>query len=410
MPEKKRTAGIKPARRMAALAVMLMMFLAQAARADGIADLDNRIDRAFRNHKTVGAAVVVARDGEIIYQHYYGYAVTRLKEPVTESTYFRLASVTKLVTAVRVMQLVEQGEMALDRDISEILGYKVRNPYSRKTPVTLRMLMTHTSSLDPHGGYSRESNTLRSLISTDKVKKGNWYNEVPGSAYRYSNFGAGIIGSLLECVTGTNIDRDVGDNVFSPLGITASYSAGLLPDPENIPYLYNPDGSLSDSRAKSTGKPWDEEINPDMHYRITVGSLWMRPEDLCRIGMLLCDGGETGGKRLLQAETVREMMDEQAGKGGITARTPYGLCVHHETTLLSGKTLYGHQGMSDGILCSLYYDPETRFVFVLCSNGCNNQMENRVAHLTRKVFEAAWKAFGEKETRAEAPDAAGKPR
>ena len=104
------------------------------------------------------------------------------------------------------------------------------------------------------------------------------------------------------------------------------------------------------------------------------------------------------------------MMDEQAGKGGITARTPYGLCVHHETTLLDGKTLYGHQGMSDGILCSLYYDPETRFVFVLCSNGCNNQMENRVAHLTRKVFEAAWKAFGEKETRAEAPDAAGKSR
>ena len=219
MPEKKRTAGIKPARRMAALAVMLMMLLAQAARADGTTDLDNRIDRALRNHKTVGAAVVVARDGEIIYQHYYGYAVTRLKEPVTESTYFRLASVTKLVTAVRVMQLVEQGEMALDRDISEILGYKVRNPYSRKTPVTLRMLMTHTSSLDPHGGYSRESNTLRSLISTDKVKKGNWYNEVPGSAYRYSNFGAGIIGSLLECVTGTNIDRDVGDNVFRPMGM-----------------------------------------------------------------------------------------------------------------------------------------------------------------------------------------------
>ena len=100
---------------------------------------------------------------------------------------------------------------------------------------------------------------------------------------------------------------------------------------------------------------------------------------------------------LLQMETVEMMMDEQRGKGGITARTPYGLCVHHETTLLDGKTLYGHQGMSDGILCSLYYDPETRFVFVLCSNGCNNQMENRVAHLTRKVFEAAWKAFGEKE-------------
>ena len=200
---------------------------------------------------------------------------------------------------------------------------------------------------------------------------------------------------------------DVGENVFEPLGITAAYSAGLLPDPENIPYLYNTDGSLADSRAKSTGKPWDEEPDPDRHYRITVGSLWMRPADLCRIGMMLCNEGKTGGKRLLQPETVCGMMDEQCGKGGITARTPYGLCVHHESTLVKGKTFYGHQGLSDGILCSVYYDPETRFVFVLCSNGCHNMMDNRVAHLTRKVFEIAWKAFGEKRNGTAAREGTG---
>ena len=77
----------------------------------------------------------MARDGEIVYEHYYGSAVAKTGEPVTEDTYFRLASVTKLVTAVRVMQLVEQGQLALDQDISEILGYPVRNPYQRKTPV-----------------------------------------------------------------------------------------------------------------------------------------------------------------------------------------------------------------------------------------------------------------------------------
>lgn len=407
MPGKRQGDRGKKIRRILAAGLLLVMLPGKPAAADGTDDVGSRMDQAFRNHKTVGAAVVVARDGEIVYEHYYGSAVAKTREPVTEDTYFRLASVTKMVTAVRVMQLVEQGKLALDQDISEILGYQVRNPYYRKTPVTLRMLMTHTSSLDPHGGYSRESSTLRSLISTDRMKKGNWYQEVPGSVYRYSNFGAGIMGSLMECATGMNIDRNAAENVFGPLGITASYSAGLLPDPENIPYLYNPDGTLADARAKSTGKPWDEEPDPDRHYRITVGSLWMRPADLCRIGMMLCDGGETGGERLLQAETVREMMDEQCGKGGITARTPYGLCIHHETTLLKGKTLYGHQGLSDGILCSIYYDPETRFVFVLCSNGCHNLMENRVAHLTRKVFETAWKAFGEKKGGTSARETAG---
>ena len=174
--------------------------------------LNEDIDKAFRNHKTVGAAVVVARDGEIVYEHYYGYAVKKQREPVTENTYFRLASVTKMVTAIRTMQLGEQGKLSLDQDISDYLGYEVQNPYHRKTPVTLRMLMTHTSSLDPHGGYYQVSNTLRQLISTDRLKRSNWYDEIPGTQYRYSNFGAGIIGSLMESVTGTNIDQDMQNN------------------------------------------------------------------------------------------------------------------------------------------------------------------------------------------------------
>ena len=380
--------------------VLLLLLVLMLASGHGICEetlafrLNEDIDKAFRNHKTVGAAVVVARDGEIVYEHYYGYAVKKQREPVTENTYFRLASVTKMVTAIRTMQLVEQGKLSLDQDISDYLGYEVQNPYHRKTPVTLRMLMTHTSSLDPHGGYYQVSNTLRQLISTDRLKRSNWYDEIPGTQYRYSNFGAGIIGSLMESVTGTNIDQDMQNNVFGPLGITASYSAGLLPDPENIPNIYNADGSIADTREYSINKDWDAGVDPDRHYRINVGSLWMRPTDLCKIGILFCEGGTYQNLTLLQLETVQEMMSEQRGKGGITAKTPYGLCIHHETTLHGTKTLYGHQGLCDGIVCNLYYDPETRFVFVLCSNGCNNAMDNRVVHLTRRIFDLVWKEFG----------------
>lgn len=380
--------------------VLLLLLVLMLASSCGICEetlafrLNEDIDKAFRNHKTVGAAVVVARDGEIVYEHYYGFAVKKQREPVTENTYFRLASVTKMVTAIRAMKLVEEDKLSLDQDISDYLGYEVQNPYHRKTPVTLRMLMTHTSSLDPHGGYYQVSNTLRQLISTDRVKKNNWYDEIPGTQYRYSNFGAGIIGSLMESVTGTNIDQDMQNNVFGPLGITASYSAGLLPDPENIPNIYNADGSIADTREYSINKDWDAAVDPDRHYRINVGSLWMRPTDLCKIGILLCEGGTYQNTTLLQPETVQEMMSEQRGKGGITAKTPYGLCIHHVTTLLGTKTLYGHQGLYDGIVCNLYYDPETRFVFVLCSNGCNNAMDNRVVHLTRRIFDLVWKEFG----------------
>ena len=86
-------------------------------------------------------------------------------------------------------------------------------------------------------------------------------------------------------------------------------------------------------------------------------------------------------------------MAEQQDRNGITANTPYGLCIHHENTLVPGRTLYGHQGLTEGILCNLYYDPETRFVFVLCTNGSRNTMDHRVIKLTRRIFEVVWNHF-----------------
>ena len=122
-------------------------------------------------------------------------------------------------------------------------------------------------------------------------------------------------------------------------------------------------------------------------------TLWIRPSDLCRLGIMLCDGGVLDGQAVLRPETVAEMMATQQGRAGITADTPYGLCVHHERTLVRGKTLYGHQGLSNGILVNLYYDPETQFVFTFCSNGCHNRLDNRVGKLTRRVFAVVWDAY-----------------
>ena len=365
--------------------------------------LDNMINQVFRNHHTIGAAAVVAQDGVIIYEHYYGYANKKDKTPVTENTYFRLASVTKMVTAIRVMQLVEEGMLNLDEDISLYLGYKVRNPYHRGTLITLRMLMTHTSSLNPYGGYMDRNRSLSSLIAYDKAKKKNWYKKVPGQEYRYSNFGAGVIGSILEAVTEETLQNTVAEGVFDPLDMDAAYAACLLEHPDDVPVCYNKNGTVADSQEKSLGKEYSEIPDPDNDYRINVGSLWMRPTDLCRLGIMLCNGGTWGDTVILQPETIDLMMEEQQGQGGITAKTPYGLNLIHEKTLLTDRILYGHQGLSDGILCNLYFDPESRIVFVLCSNGTNNQMDNRVAHLTRRIFALVWSAVMD-DTDKQAPE------
>ena len=374
--------------------VMLAVSVTGAGCAEGKDVLTGKLDRILKNHHTVGGAVIIAKEGEIVYEHYYGYASKTGRIPVTEETYFRIASVTKMVTAIRVMQLAEEGALDLDRDISEYLGYQVGNAYYPRTPITLRMLMTHTSSLNQHGGYQRSDRSLSELIAYDPYRKSNWYDETPGTVYRYSNFGAGVIGSLLETVTGRTIQDTVSEGVFEPMNITAAYAACLLPDPENVPVLYNTDGTVVDSRDKSIGKDWENNPDPEKHFKINVGSLWMRPADLCRLGMMLCDGGNWDGCQILKSDTVNEMLAEQKGREGIRAGTPYGLCVCRDQSLLSDRIVYGHQGISDGVLCNVYFEPQTRLVVVICSNGCHNMLDNRIAHLTRKLFAQVWGKYG----------------
>lgn len=363
--------------------------------------LDAGMAKAFKQLKTTGATVYVAKNGKIVYEYHYGYADKKTGERVSEDTYFRLASVTKLVAGIHVMQLVEDGLLDLDASIGNYLGYEVKNLYYPDVPVTLRHLMSHTSSLSPYGGYSVSKRPLQQILDASLKRKGNWYRYAPGSKYDYSNFGAGIMGSLVECVTGKNINDSITETLFEPLGIDAALHPALVGEPEKIATQYNASGNTFKSRAKALASDWDAGVNPDMHFRITVGSVWMRGRDLCRLGMMMAQNGymqisETGaGTRVLKQTTVQEMMADQKGHGYVTVSSPYGLCVNRVTNLLKDRMIYGHQGLSDGVLCNLYWDPQTQFVFVLISNGCNTNMNDRIGILSRRTFQLAWEEFGE---------------
>lgn len=357
--------------------------------------LDQRMAKAFKALKTTGAVVCVAKNGKIVYEYNYGYADKKSKEKVSEDTYFRTASVTKLVTGIHVMQLVEDGLLELDRSIGDYLGYEVKNLRFPDVPVTLRHLMSHTSSLSPYGGYSVSGRPLQQILDASLNRKGNWYKYAPGSKYDYSNFGAGIMGSLVESVTGKNINDSITETLFEPLGIDAALHPSLVGEPEKIVSQYNASGNTFKSRARALESDWDASVNPEMHFRITVGSLWMRGRDLCRLGIMMAQTGYLEGQRVLKHTTVQEMMADQNGLGYVTVSSPYGLCVNRVSNLLDDRMIYGHQGLSEGVLCNLYWDPQTQFVFALITNGCNANMSDRIGILSRRIFALAWEEFGE---------------
>ncbi|MGN1019281.1 MAG: serine hydrolase domain-containing protein [Aristaeellaceae bacterium] len=375
----------------ALIVCLLLMPLGHSLAEDS--SLDDALAKVLKAHKATGAALYVAKDGEIVYEYLYGYADKKAGIVISEDTYFRTASVTKMISGIHTMQLVEQGLLDLDENIGVYFGYSVTNPYAGNAPVTLRQLMSHTSSLSSSGGYTKSNRTLSSLLNDATKQWNNFHKYAPGSKYEYSNFGAGIMGSLMEAVTGLNLNDSVTAGLFDPLGIDAGYHQTLVDIPENITAQYATDMTLRRTRSLLLSQTWDNSVDPENHYRSTVGAVWMKGRDLCRIGMLLCQGGTLDGVTILQPETVALMLSDQNGQPGITCSSPYGLCVHRVTNLVKGRMVYGHQGMSNGLVCNVYFDPETQFVFALVTNGSSDSMNDHICKISRKTFNLCWQAF-----------------
>ena len=348
--------------------------------------MDEAVDRAFARSKTVGGALVVALGDEIVYERYYGVQDQRTGVPITEKSYFRCASVTKLVTGLGLLRLMDDGVLAPDDDISGYLGYTVRNPRYPDDPITLRQLMSHTAGLSEEASWTRKDALLREMLEVTQKARANFKKVRPGTKYEYSNFGAGVTGSIVEAVTGQDISSFMREKVFSPLGIDAAYSVTQLHEPEYIVAAHRTDGSVKVSPSYMLQQEYVAEPSPDTHYRLTTGSLFIRPRDLAKLGVALCGDGAVDGVRLVSEKAIALTREAQSTETtGITARSPYSFFVIRQEGLFEGRTVYGHQGTSDGIVANLYVEPVSGLTMVVMSNGCAALRDHGVMSLTRRL-------------------------
>jgi CubicO group peptidase (beta-lactamase class C family) len=171
-------------------------------------------------------SVVAIRDGRVVYQRAFGRRFidvggTGRDKPATTETLFRIASISKLVTTLGVMKLAEDGKLSLDADIGTYLGYPVRNPHFPDAPITMRMLLTHTSSLRDDAGYFWFDGNLRDRLATPAM----WARDhAPGAYFSYANLPWGVAGTVMEKVTGERFDRLMKRLVLDPLGLRGGYN------------------------------------------------------------------------------------------------------------------------------------------------------------------------------------------
>lgn len=222
--------------RIAALLPCLLMASIATATAPPDYSLQRRLDGVLEawvpEERIVGAVVLVAQDGEVLYRRAAGNADRERGIPASESTIFRLASMTKTIVSATALALVERGVLSLDDTVDRWLpNFRPRLPDGRRPPITIRQLMTHTSGLSygffedeqspyrVHGvsngldqpGLSIEENLRRLALAPLKFE--------PGSAWQYS-LSTDVLGAVIERAAEVPLPEAVARYVTGPLGMS----------------------------------------------------------------------------------------------------------------------------------------------------------------------------------------------
>ncbi len=337
--------------------------------AETAAEADAYFLRLFTRSRAVGGAVIVNRDGETLYAFYYGADAKYNGRPVDGETVYKAASLTKMITAVGVMQLKEAGRLDLDAPLTWGEGTPIRNPRFPDVPVTLRQALTHTTSLLGDAPY-------RAAPKWEKItpEQNRYFSKyAPGTHYEYANLNGGILGSAIERASGQSLNDYMAEHVFAPLGVNAAYAAHLLPDPSPLSRTYTADGLIymrAEKYLEEDRAGYEDTCDPDNHYHTSVGSLYISLNGLEKLGQALACGGIADGVRLLSPQGTAEMRADQRDVRGttVTGESPYGLAVCRFTAG-DGRAWYGHQGRWDGLLSDRFVNPDSRTAVVLVMNG-----------------------------------------
>lgn len=319
--------------------------------------LDGLIQVQIEEADIAGVVVTIVKDGRVLLAKGYGFSDVEARKPVSAAqTLFRTGSITKLFTWSAVMQLVEQGKLDLDADVSRYLDFKV--PQTHGVPVTLRHLMTH------RGGFQETLKNLgaqrKGSVDLAAYLRGNVPDQVfkPGTTPSYSNYGAALAGYIVERVSGVPFDQYVEEHILRPLGMEQD---ATLRTP--LPKVFA--GRMSKGYVTASGKPGDFEVVNGY----PAGSQSASGLAMTRFMLAFLNRGELEGKRILQAATVSQMLDT------VTAYDPrqngIGLGFYEESR--NGLRILGHGGDTVYFHSDLHLVPEKQLGFFVSYNSTGNK-------------------------------------
>ncbi|HHT07670.1 MAG TPA: beta-lactamase family protein [Clostridiales bacterium] len=334
----------------------------------------------LRRHKAAGGALAFFNQETIT--DFFTFGEARPGTPVVEDIAFRLASVSKLVSAAGILAMREQGLIDLDRDADTGLPYSLRHPQAPDVPITLRMLLTHTAGIFDGERYLKgieRGEPAGGLLAGDSHTK-----HLPSEGCEYSNFGVGLAGCVAEAQTGLSFECAMQRYLFEPLGMKASYYPQLLDSlVANARRIFPPQKHINFDAAARQARPktgWD---TPDAqaHHLFAHGSCCMDVKSLVTLGQALMTPG------FFTQDTLQEMRSPLGSLHGRDPSLTQGLGMFIlEDEQLSPNPLYGHQGMAYGAVHMLFLDLARGRGIISLTTGVSEAREYIMADVNRALL------------------------
>jgi len=356
-------------------------------------EVANALDAVSRRFNAASVSLVVYDgDKKEYYSYQYGLADIRARRDLNIDTKFRVASLSKLVTAMCAMVLVDRQLLDLDADISQYLSYDVRNPAFSGKPITSRMLMQHTASFYDSDDflsarYGSSGRSVRQLIE----RNNSFTRREPGTVYAYSNFGYSVLAAVCEKIYGKSFDILARELIFEPMGIDAAYVASRLEDTDNIAQIYNTGHSIGLSVQTMLNTVDSRELGTDVH--LAQGNLTISIIDYTRILTMFGAGGVFEGERILSSQSALEINDATVNAGSFRIGLSTRLS---ELDFMPDSLAYWHTGSGEGTYAQYLYsaDDTNRGIVVVTTGATTNRLGNGMVRFCTELAKAAWTQLG----------------
>ena len=313
------------------------------------------LEKICRDERIAGMAVAITDKNRILFSE--GFGVESIERPevgVTGKSLFRIASITKIVTGITLLSLVEEGKLSLDEPVKTVLPWLTLSNKETENRVTLRHLLSHTSGLEaeytPDG--PREEDALVPSLQ-EGLPKAKLLFDI-GQGYQYSNWGIRLASAMAQQVTGKEYSQLAKERVLNPLGMTTT--SFDLHEAATYPLC------LAHTEENGVFKVYHRIEENAARY--AAGGLFSGAEDLCRLARCLLNEGRCdNGISILSQESVRLMKTKHAD---CTKYGGYGITLMQDDFFNS--KIYGHLGSAPPYSTSLLIHPESGLGIITLMN------------------------------------------